>query len=374
MRVLLYGYYGMKNTGDDALLAVANWGAQNILRADKVSAIASEIPGFENSDKLHSVYNLKTLFKGENRLRFYYHVLRSNSMLFGGGSVFHSTDIIKKQTSLLKLSGNGPHAALGVSVGPFRDPGAEDACALLLKRLKFAGLRDQSSLDIVRRIAPEVEAVKTFDMAALLPRSNGVSVESVGFGTDREGIGIALCNQDRDVSGEAEKSSILKKKMIEVIDRCSPEGVDTINFIDFNGHDYYGEAKLHAAIAASVSSRFKILHTPYCSDPMKVLRRISRLRLLISMRLHANVFGYLAQTPTVMLSYHQKCLSWASEIGMPSAVIFDGYEFDTGELANRIQEILSGHSYTPSLPVVDAERRAMKNWIWAQPASRKGFP
>jgi hypothetical protein len=72
------------------------------------------------------------------------------TIVFGGGSIFHTARDLKRKIGLLKLSGKGPHYAVGVSLGPFRDRASEACCAELLKRLSFVGLRDQESVDIVQ--------------------------------------------------------------------------------------------------------------------------------------------------------------------------------------------------------------------------------
>jgi polysaccharide pyruvyl transferase WcaK-like protein len=91
---------------------------------------------------------------------------------------------------------------------------------------------------------------------------------------------------------------------------------------------------------------------------------ISELRMMIAMRLHAAVFGYMAFTPTIMLSYHPKCLGWVEMIGHPRAFAFDSIEFDIKKMRACIEDIMNGCCFTPDLPFHEAEQLALKNWVW----------
>lgn len=363
-RIIISGYYGMQNTGDDAFSAVTSWGVNKYLKATEVLIHSSRSPEFKNSQYVHPVYVKKTRFKGQNKLRYYYNVLRSKSIVFGGGSIFHSSDILRKQIELLRLSGKGPHAALGVSIGPFRDSKAEMVCADLLKRLSFVGLRDKHSLDIARSIAPDVRSEKTFDLAVMLPRAEGYSVDSFNNGVYRRGIGVALCNYERYTGGDSKREEVRKKKIVKMLKQLDPEENEEIVFIDFNGHHYFGDRDIHSEIIAEMGDHIKIRHIPYSSNPMKVLKVISGLRIIIAMRLHAAVFGYISQTPTIMLSYHPKCIDWANEIGMPQDFIFDSHDFDINQVALCIKETISKDPDKATLSAMEAEKLAMKNWLW----------
>lgn len=363
-RVLLSGYYGMKNTGDDALLAVTAWGTRKFLKAEQIFTTAFQIPEFDGAGNILQIYRSKPTFKGENALRFYLTVLRANHIVFGGGSVFSHVNYMRHHSNLLRLSGKGPHVAVGVALGPFKDTAAERSCAELLKRLSFIGLRDRMSLDMARSLAPGVRAERTFDLAVLLTGLQVHEDERQEPDRGRRGIGFALCNYERFTDGDPEREEMRRKKIISAIQLLDPERTDEIVLIDFNGHEHNGDRELHEIIAKEIGSRFMVRHIDYQADPLIVLKEIAGLRALVAMRLHAAVFGYMTQTPTIMLSYHPKCLGWAEEIGMSQGLVLDSNDFDAKWLCGRINEILNGNFDQPSLPLSEAQRLAMRNWEW----------
>jgi polysaccharide pyruvyl transferase WcaK-like protein len=361
-RVFLAGYYGMLNTGDDALLAAAAWGVRQFLAPDRIYANVATLPEFPGAAMLTPVYAATQRFKGENRLRGYGALLRSRSVVYGGGSLFHTSSVIRSNILQLKLAGKGPHYAVGVALGPFATGEDERTCAELLRRLEFIGLRDRQSFDTARALAPSVRSGLTFDLAPLLPRSAGLNIGDPNLAGERRGIGLSLCHYERFSRGDVRRETIRSGKLVEAIKLFDPAAVDELVFIDFNGHQQYGDRRLHEEVASRLDNRFSIRHIPYCADPVKMLRNVASLRVILAMRLHAAVFGYLARTPTILLSYHPKCSAWARDIGLSGRYVFDSVEFDVPGLSAQVMDILGGRYREPELAQTEAEAMALRNW------------
>ena len=107
-RAVLVGYYGLQNTGDDALLAVAAWGAQRYLGCDEIFATAGAVPATYGIP-VHPLYARTTAFPLPSRLlylqnfiREYLFLARPSSIIFGGGSNFHSTAYLESRLALVK--------------------------------------------------------------------------------------------------------------------------------------------------------------------------------------------------------------------------------------------------------------------------------
>ncbi len=361
MRVFLCGYYGMHNTGDDALLAVSTWGIRRFLTPETTYVNLSQPPVFSGAEYLTPIYPPLNRFRGENTLRSYVTALRSETVLYGGGSLFHTSSGIRWYINQLRLAGKGPHYAVGVALGPFRTVEDERVCSELLKRFEYIGLRDQESFDIARAIAPNVKSEKTFDLAPLLPRAVGMNLDSV-FKGKRAGIGFSLCDFERFSHGDISRDHIRRQKLKETLELIDPAIIDELVFIDFNGHPNFGDRGLHEELSSILDNRFKIRHVPYCPNPIVALREIASLRVVVAMRLHAAVFGYLAKTPTILLSYHPKCNRWSEDIGLNCKYVFDSVDFSPTQLINAITHLLERPEQMDLLSPHEAERMALKNW------------
>jgi polysaccharide pyruvyl transferase WcaK-like protein len=372
--VLLAGYYGMRNTGDDALLAATAWGVRHYLSPRRIRATASRIPDIPGAQDIRSVLTPTPPMRGVNLLRTWFAALQSGQVIFGGGSVFHSVESLMRATWLLRLSGRGPHVAMGVAAGPFTSNKQERMCVKLLKRLHFVGVRDNRSYDFIRSVAPGVCCRRTFDLALLLPNLCEPDPLLPSGSPERRGLGLALCDCERFVGQDTAPEAIRRQRIKALLDQLDPEAVEELVLIDFNGHPVRGDAPIHAEIASHAARRFRVVHLPYQPNPLQVLRRIAGLRGLVAMRLHAAVFAYMTATPTVFLSYHRKCDDWAGEAGFPSGQLFDSVDFDPTAVARVLTAALGGSFQSPSLAVAEAQRLAAENWAWcARPDGSVGL-
>lgn len=357
-RVLISGYYGVQNTGDDALLAASAWGARLAFGSSlAIAATASRLPIFPGSSSIRPATPAAQRFRGEARLRRAWEAFRAQSFLFGGGSVFHTAEQLNLVRRLLDLSGGGPHLAAGVSLGPFRSVADERACARVLRRLRFVGLRDQESHEMARALAPGIESRLTFDVAPLIARLDGAPTRPA----IRRGIGFALCENEGDRS-DREGDLQRRERIASVLSILKSDFDEEVVFIDFNGDPQRGDLEVHADLAARARNlRIPVRRVTYDPHPLEMLRTVAGLRAIVAMRLHAAVFAFLTGVPTVMLSYHPKCVGWANQVGLPTAPQ-DSKTFDVRAVADQLMTAVQGQAPAPALSVAAAEERALLNF------------
>lgn len=362
---LLIGYYGEQNSGDDAFLAVTSWGTRMYSGITHSFATASHIPSF-CADCISPLY-FPIQFRGSglyNRLHTAYRRHHSRSIVFGGGSNFHTTAHLQYWRKNIELAGPGPHYAVGISVGPFRDATAADECAQLFTHLAFIGVRDKASYERVKQLAPEAPVELTFDIAPLLPRAMNTVIPSVPA-SQRRGLGVSLCNYERFVSGdtqrEEERIGIVAQAILKQVEAGL---VDEVVLLDFNGHPHFGDHAVHQALRRQLEPSVPVQHIAYTGNPLAMMEALSRLRGVIAMRLHAAVFAFCTDTPVVMLSYHEKCQEWAKMIGLPEELIADTSSLTAETFAAKTTAMLRATSLKPGLSVADAVAASMRNWTW----------
>lgn len=307
-RVYLSGYYGMLNTGDDALMLAAAMGAQQWLDASDLTISSYrplEMPGFGAFRKRLSD---PQRFRGENRLRNYWQGLRNQRVIWGGGSVLHSLQDITIKRHMIQLTGSG--IGLGVSLGPFENTHAEKACAKWLNECEFVGLRDKASFDLARALAPNANTALTFDLAPQLLLNPELDLP---LDYQRAGICLCLCPVERlsgDKGREQKRLAELAKLLVEIYRQTG----EPITLLDFNGHITLGDAQVHRDLQALLPADVPVEYLPYQSNPLRVLQKLANFKLIISMRLHAAIFGFLVKTPVFSINYHQKCEGWGDQI------------------------------------------------------------
>ena len=357
--LLISGYYGMKNTGDDALLQASILGAKRILHPDKMYIEAPKAYKNKYDSNVVPFLSPHQRFRGENRLNRYLSALSSTSVLFGGGSVFHTASDIDIKRHLIKLSGGGLKIAVGVSLGPFNDVHAEKACQQFLNCCDFVGLRDRESYEICKSLAPNTHYMKTFDLAPTLfsyyPKLKIPEIRTPE-------LGINLC----PIIKKGVIDHVATQKVVTVvantINLLPPEQFKAIKLIHFNNHPLEGDQIALGPLRKKISPKFEIREIHYRSNPLHAIQHIKQVQLMLSMRLHAKIFSYLSHTPNINLCYHNKCDQWCKEISSDSEYNIDCKHMDSDQLSNAMKQFPEFLYIKPKLPINVAIQRSLLNW------------
>ena len=354
---LLVGYYGMQNTGDDALMNATAWGAKRFLGSDKLSVTSPQSLKLYNGESLPGTLTIPQNFPSQNRLECYHKAIDSNRIIFGGGSVLHNARDINLKRDLMMLSRGRNHLALGVGIGPFSNTRAEQSCKRFLNACEFVGVRDAASYDIAQSIAPHANVVLTFDMAPQLLNIEGFKVVPV----QRKGIAVCLCPKER-LLGNLQAEHTRLKYIANALDAQYRLTQEPIVFVSFNGHPELGDHQIHKEVATLLSTKTVFNFVEYDSNPFRVLQRMATFKVAICMRLHAAVFSYLTSTPFISLNYHSKCEQWGNQIGLSKRYGFDSENFDPKVLANEVCKGIADGFESCDLSLNQAINLSMDNW------------
>lgn len=354
----LVGYYGMQNTGDDALLYASAWGAERFLNASKL-ILNSPLPlTVRGQGSIDSLLTEKQRFPGQNRFRQYGAALESSRIIFGGGSVLHNARDIDLKRDLMTLSGFRGHMALGVGIGPFVNSRAERSCKRFLESCHFVGVRDRESYEVANAIAPSANVHMTFDLAPSMLADESFHLHEV----PRRGVAVCLCPVERVFNGDEVKERVRLKELATALDRISMFTGEPIIFVDFNGHPELGDRVIHSELASYMRPTTAIEFIGYDSNPHRVLQRMASFKTVVSMRLHASVFAYMSQTPIVSLNYHSKCKGWCEQIGLSETQQFGLENVSALGLSQVVCEGLQYGFEAPVLPIETAVHESMNNW------------
>ena len=356
-KTLLVGYYGMKNTGDDALLNATVWGAKRFLGSEQLSVTSPQALKLYNGENLSSTLTEPQRYSGQNRLQTYVRAVDSNRIILGGGSVLDNSRDINLKRHLMKLSRGQNHLALGVGIGPFSDINAERSCKKLLNACGFVGVRDAKSYDIAKAIAPHANVALTFDMAPQLLNVEGFKLVPI----KRKGIAVCLCPKER-LYGDFKLEHPRLKNIARTLDNQYRFTQEPLIFVSFNSHQELGDHHIHKEVASLLSPDTPCSFVDYDSNPFRVLQRMATFKLAICMSLNASVLSYLGGTPFISLNYHPKCEQWGQQVGLPRRYHLDSCEFDSNNLTNEICQGISDGFKPCKLTVNQAVNLSMENW------------
>lgn len=356
----LVGYYGMQNSGDDALMYATAWAANNLLGCE--NNIVGLYGDYTRETRTQHVLscNDKQAFPGQNRLLQYKTAIQSKRIIFGGGSVLHSEKDINSKRHLIALANPKQSLAVGIGIGPFNSIGAEAACSKFLNECGFVGVRDNTSLAIANCIAPKANVHKTFDLAPTLLAANNSQKES----HHRQGIALTLCSVAIDAMGKTDalKEQQRIKQLIQLITTLYQSTSEPITLIVFNGHHILGDWHINKTLMEHLPEYIPVTIKPYNPNPIAVLSDLSNYKAILSMRLHGAILGYLANTPVISINYHRKCQGWCEDIEMPKEYRIDLNNLDCSYIVEKITQGISTSFKKPKLTIDSALKNSLANW------------
>ncbi len=306
--VVLCGYYGYGNSGDEAILSVITEGLRRRI-PDVGICVLSARPEQTASYYVVDAVNRFDLVSIRRRLG------RTTLFLFGGGSLLQdktSTRSLAYYTTLIRMA-----AESGAGVAVFANGIGPITRRVNLRRVQHAlaradriTLRDRVSLGICRAMALPVAPSLGFDPAILL-RGRETSAS--------ESWDLAVIPKNLGASDYAAVSAAVR--------RMSDRGWRPVVLSLFDAQDREYAEKLAKELSAPCLSP---------RDGEEAVSILSRARLVLSSRLHGLVYATAACTPMIALSDDEKLFAYMERIGHPSLFCRSG---EGEELKDKIDTV-----------------------------------
>jgi len=313
--VALLGYYGYRNSGDEAILKALTDTVRHI-RPDISFTVLSRNPDATRRDmKVASIHRFN-IFRAISILR------RTRLFAAGGGSLIQdntSTRSILYYLGMLTLAKccGARTMLLANGLGPISRPSNRRWAHRVLDRLDAITLRDPDSLTEadslgIRHPATEVTA----DPAMLLIPASDAETDALGrkAGLSRDGafIGFSIrkwSDSERTVPAIA-----------RLADHCVTKFGATPVFLPMQTPE---DVQISRRILAHMEQKALIL--PEACPPAELMSLVGRLDLMVGMRLHSLIYAANMGVPMAGLVYEPKVSSFLEEVAQPVlGIIGDG--------------------------------------------------
>lgn len=330
MRIVLSGYYGFDNVGDEAIL-------YSIIQALRNEDAAIGITVLSNQpSKTAETYGVEAMNRWS--LKEVASALRSSDgLISGGGSLLQDetgSRSIPYYTGIMKLAQmlGKPVFVYAQGMGPINKGINQKIVKYVLKKTEIT-VRDQASMDLLRTIGLKNNIDMVPDPVL------GISLRSKRSDWwDRQGfVGPVLTVSVRDWPSSLQFKEFIAKGL----DQAAENGA-TIVFVPMHGeHD----AHTSREVVSMMKSGAHI--APHDAPIDEKILIIGKSNLLVGMRLHALIFASVMDTPFIALSYDPKIDAFADISGQPVAghVNEGGWDGDSlsqlisTKLANEQEEI-----------------------------------
>lgn len=289
MRVLVSGYYGFQNLGDEALLEGLTFGLRELGHTPVVlssnPAVTSEQHGVEAAHRVRGLLGA---------------VLRADAVVSGGGGLLQDKTSARSLNYYLGVIRLGLLAGkrvvvYGQSLGPL-SPAGRRRVARALRGVPLA-LRDELSIELARELG--LEAFLVGDPALLLSRVSGA--EAGGDGGRPYGSPVVLVPRGGEPGLNAalgELAEVLSARGVPLAAMAFHECVD-------------GE------VVAELRGRAPGLVVWRERDPTSLVGLLRGARFVVSARLHGCILAAAAGVGFAGLSYDPKVDGFAALAGAP---------------------------------------------------------
>ncbi|MGH7683332.1 MAG: polysaccharide pyruvyl transferase CsaB [Vulcanimicrobiaceae bacterium] len=336
MRLLLSGYYGFGNLGDEALLEITT---QELRRRHPslVIDVLSQTPA-ETARR----YGIEATARADiSAVRAA--IARADLVLSGGGGLLQNAT---SSRSLLYYGGivraairaGKPTAVFAQSIGPLDRLGrfiVRKTCTGLTR----ATVRDAASRALLYELVPKVPVELAADPVWMMEQTAAGDLEAEGLGAGSDPLAVVSIRKipafERGV-----------RAMAAAVDRLAERGFH-VAFLPLGGAS---DAEASTTIIRACSSAPVLLP----AFPLeKAARVIARAQVLIGMRLHALIIAARLGVPFLSIPYDPKVSALCEELAWPLAPLWEplkrGSGSDTiavGALVDRLcdeREVLRSH-------------------------------
>ena len=344
-RVLISGYYGFNNIGDESILRTMI----DNLRAkfdDIEITVLSQNP--RDTMEKYDVYAVERMSLPQIAKA----VRRCDVLIFGGGSLLQdvtSSSSIFYYLTIICMAQFFRKKVLLYSqgVGPIHCSSNRKLTSLCLKKVDEIAVRDEASVKLLKEIDVDPQKITvTADPVMRAPRGDlEKGARILG------GLGYEKC-EGRRLMGWAIKSTDLSLPFLDEIAKSiawlkEERGIDSV-LIPFH---YEQDAVVVKTIAEKLQGNVYCITEKYLSDEM--LSIIGNLDYLVGVRLHSLIFAAIMEVPAIGVSYDPKVDAFMESIG--GKCMSDVSHFSAERFCDAFDEMVENRD---AMMAVTAEKTA----------------
>lgn len=323
-RIIISGYYGFGNTGDEAILSSMMLQIRNTIPDCNFTVISNNI---EETKRLHGVDAINRMdFSAISNT-----IEKSDLVILGGGGLFQNNDKIEI-ARLFNQPGSGvvSYAIVPLiakmynkrilyyaqGVGPLFAEEARTFVAFIAELADIITVRDRVSENLLIDIGVSpLKIVLGLDPAFGIDIPSGEIIDDIlireAVPTDKEIICVSV-RWWIDRSIEEKYIKVLQ----ESLDNLLTSKDFVLLFVPFQNVEGCEDTKIAKEIIDGMKNKDRCYILKYSYHPRDIAGIISKAKLVIGMRYHSIIFSILSKTPFVALSYDPKVANLVDEFGL----------------------------------------------------------
>jgi len=322
-KIVISGYYGFDNLGDEAVLA----GITSLLKNKnknknkelKITILSA------NPEKTAELYNVNAVSR-TSLIQILAVLAEADLFISGGGSLLQdvtgsfSVPYYLGLSWLAKMQGTKiVYYAQGV--GPLNKKWSQKLTALTLNRFELLGVRDQGSKDFLKTIGVRKEIELTVDPVFALYDP--------------------LNNNRQRIKGKVEVGISVRPWSVDYLEELAAALNQfalgkNIKFILFPMHQG-SDNEISSRLKEKLEAEAEICELPAVPD--EALKVFSQLDLFVGVRLHSLIFALLNKIPLLALSYDPKIEGLMADLDYLPLIKLEELEAD--EAVEKLEAIFA---------------------------------
>lgn len=329
--IVISGYYGFNNSGDEAVL-------QSILLALKEQGKAAGIHIKPvvlsvNPELTRTMYGVDSVHR--MKLGQIWKALKaSDGLVSGGGSLLQDvtgTKTIPYYTAIIKMAQwlGKPTFIYSQGIGPVNRRVFDPFIRSAFRASEYISVRDEESAQLLRTIGLTKEAIDVVPDPVM-----GLPLRAAETDSKSEvpliGVSVRFWNENR-----SELDGLAKALRQVLIERESAR----VRFLPFHlPSDQKASEYVIAQLGDIATDRIEVARG--VTHPQDMLGEVSRCSLLVGMRLHSLIYAASQYVPMVGISYDPKIDQFLNRLDMKAAASTES--FSHGKVASEMVSLLDG--------------------------------
>jgi polysaccharide pyruvyl transferase CsaB len=319
-KILISGYYGAGNIGDESILTVVVENLRARLPDVEITALSQSPAATAQKHAVRSV-NRRSPFAvlGE--------ALRCDLLISGGGSLLQ--DVTSRRSILYYLAiiwaaflFRKDVFIYSQGIGPIVSKRNRRLTAWTLRRVAGIVVRDEASAELLSEIGiPREKAVVTADPVLRIRKADlaigRAILDREGFAADGAGPAVGFAVRERRTDSEFVDELRLS------IERLLDEANARVLLIPFHHAE---DLPVIEELERRLSGRVLAVKHKYLTDEM--LSIIGNMDVLVGVRLHALIYAAVMDVPMIAVSYDPKINSFMHSLGMKAMSAVGDFKSD----------------------------------------------
>ena len=333
-RLVMSGYYGFANAGDDAILEAIQQAIHEASDDIAVTVLSNDPELTQKQYGMEAIPRFQ-VWKVFSALR------RSDALLSGGGSLLQDTTSTRSLLYYLSvircadLLGK-PVMLYANGIGPVRRPGNRKRVKKVVERATLVTLRDHSSareladMGVVRNDL-RVTADPVFHLAPASAERGAELIRTAGLNPGTPFVAVSV--RDWPDTGN------FCQELARLCDHIRQEHGLEVFFLLMQPSRDRATAQ---QVQACMKEPSYLLDVP-CT-PRELMAVLGQAKLCLAMRLHTLIFAARMAVPSMGLVYDPKVESYLQELELPSAGHVNA--FDGDEAIRRTDQLMADYGQT----------------------------